>query len=91
MELHTWADKVRLFRTGGEASAASIRIARAVTGRSKVAFCGYHGWHDWYLSANIKDKNNLNTHLMSGLNPKGVPNELKKVPQFHLIITILIN
>ena len=33
--------------------------------------------HDWYLSANIKDKNNLNTHLMSGLNPKGVPNELK--------------
>ena len=77
LELHTWADKVRLFRTGGEASAASIRIARAVTGRSKVAFCGYHGWHDWYLSANIKDKNNLNTHLMSGLNPKGVPNELK--------------
>ena len=54
LELHTWADKVRLFRTGGEASAASIRIARAVTGRSKVAFCGYHGWHDWYLSANIK-------------------------------------
>ena len=77
LELHPWADKVRLFRAGGEASAASIRIARAATGRSKVAFCGYHGWHDWYLAANIKDKKNLSTHLMPGLNPTGVPKELK--------------
>ena len=76
LELHPWADKVRLFRTGGEASAA-LRIARAATGRSKVAFCGYHGWHDWYLSANIKDKNNLGSHLMTGLEPNGVPKELK--------------
>tara|TARA_Y100000768_G_scaffold382983_1_gene364310 strand:- start:412 stop:2463 length:2052 start_codon:yes stop_codon:yes gene_type:complete len=77
LELHPWADKVRLFRTGGEASAAAVRIARAATGRSKVAFCGYHGWHDWYLSANIKDKNNLGSHLMTGLEPNGVPKELK--------------
>jgi glutamate-1-semialdehyde aminotransferase/CMP-N-acetylneuraminic acid synthetase len=77
LELHPWAQKVRLFRAGGEASAASIRIARAATGRSKIAFCGYHGWHDWYLAANIKDKKNLSTHLMPGLNPKGVPKELK--------------
>ena len=77
LELHPWADKVRLFRTGGEASAAAVRIARAATGRSKVAFCGYHGWHDWYLSANIKDKNNLESHLMTGLEPNGVPKELK--------------
>ena len=77
LELHPWADKVRLFRAGGEASAACIRIARAATGRSKIAFCGYHGWHDWYLSANIKDRNNLGTHLMAGLEPNGVPKELK--------------
>jgi glutamate-1-semialdehyde 2,1-aminomutase len=77
LDLHPWADKVRLFRTGGEASAAAVRIARAATGRSKVAFCGYHGWHDWYLSANLKYKNNLGTHLMSGLEPNGVPKELK--------------
>ena len=76
LELHPWADKVKLFRAGGEASAACIRIARAATGRSKVAFCGYHGWHDWYLSANIKDKNNLGSHLMAGLEPNGVPKEL---------------
>ena len=77
LDLHSWADKVRLFRTGGEASAAAVRIARAATGRSKVAFCGYHGWHDWYLSANLKYKNNLGAHLMSGLEPNGVPKELK--------------
>ena len=77
LELHPWAQKVRLFRAGGEASAASIRIARAATGRSKIAFCGYHGWHDWYLAANIKDKTNLSNHLMPGLSPNGVPKELK--------------
>ena len=77
LDLHPWAQKVRLFRAGGEASAASIRIARAATGKSKIAFCGYHGWHDWYISANIKDKKNLNSHLMPGLNPNGVPKELK--------------
>ncbi len=77
LDLHPWAQKVRLFRAGGEASAASIRIARAATGRSKIAFCGYHGWHDWYLAANIKDKKNLSSHLMPGLSPTGVPKELK--------------
>ena len=77
LEIHPWAEKVRLFRTGGETSAAAVRIARAATGRSKVAFCGYHGWHDWYLSANIEYKNNLNSHLMTGLSANGVPRELK--------------
>ena len=38
----------------------------------KVAICGYHGWHDWYLSANLK-KDTLGNHLLPGLNPKGVP------------------
>ena len=77
VELHPWADMVRLARTGGEANAISIRIARAATGKDKVAFCGYHGWHDWYLSANLGDESNLDGHLLPGLEPKGVPKNLK--------------
>ena len=77
IELHPWADMVRLARTGGEANAISIRIARAATGKDKVAFCGYHGWHDWYLSANLGDDSTLDGHLLPGLEPKGVPQNLK--------------
>ena len=54
IKLHPWAHQVRFARSGGEANAISIRIARAYTGKSKIAFCGYHGWHDWYLAANLE-------------------------------------
>ena len=67
----------RLARTGGEASAIAVRIARAASGKDKVAFCGYHGWHDWYLSANWNGTNSLQPHLLPGLNPTGVPKSLK--------------
>lgn len=77
VELHPWSDMVRFARTGGEANAIAIRIARAATGRDKVAFCGYHGWHDWYLSANLTETDNLMNHLLPGLEPRGVPTELK--------------
>lgn len=77
IELHPWADMVKFARTGGEANAIAIRIARAASGRDKIAICGYHGWHDWYLAANIRSKKNLNEHLISGLNPYGVPKALK--------------
>ncbi len=77
IELHPWAEMVRFARTGGEACAIAIRIARAASGRSKVAFCGYHGWHDWYLSANLGDASNLDGQLLPGLDPLGVPRELK--------------
>jgi glutamate-1-semialdehyde 2,1-aminomutase len=77
VEMHPWADMTRLARTGGEANAIAIRIARAASGKDKVAFCGYHGWHDWYLSANLGDDSNLDGHLLPGLEPKGVPNKLK--------------
>jgi glutamate-1-semialdehyde aminotransferase len=69
---------VRLARTGGEANAIAIRIARAASGRDKVAICGYHGWHDWYLSANLADEKNLAGHLLPGLDPAGVPTALAK-------------
>ena len=77
LSIHPWAEKVKFARTGGEANAIAIRIARAASGRENVAFCGYHGWHDWYLAANLKNKNNLNKHLLPGLDPLGVPSSLK--------------
>ncbi len=77
LALHPWAGKVRYARGGGDAMAMSVRIARAATGRSGVAFCGYHGWHDWYLAANLGDTDALNGHLLPGLEPKGVPRELR--------------
>lgn len=76
IKLHPWADMVRYARCGGEAMAIAVRIARAHTRRDTVAFCGYHGWHDWYLSANLSDDQNLDGHLLPGLEPAGVPRGL---------------
>ena len=75
-ELHPWAEMVRYARCGGEAMAIAVRVARASTGRDKVAFCGYHGWHDWYLSANLAKDDALDGHLLPGLAPAGVPRGL---------------
>ena len=76
VELHPWAEMVRFARTGGEACAIAVGISRAASGRSKIAFCGYHGWHDWYLSANLASASNLDGQLLPGLEPVGVPREL---------------
>ena len=76
VEMHPWAGMVRLTRSGGEACAVAVRIARAYTGKSTVAFCGYHGWHDWYMSANLAEDAALDGHLLPGLNPAGVPRGL---------------
>jgi glutamate-1-semialdehyde aminotransferase len=76
-ELHPWAQMVRYCRTGGEAMAIAVRIARASTHRDKVLFCGYHGWHDWYLAANLSDDTALDGHLLPGLDPAGVPRSLR--------------
>ena len=75
-ELHPWAGMVRYARCGGEAMAVAVRIARAGTGREKIAFCGYHGWHDWYLAANLGSDDALDGHLLPGLAPAGVPRGL---------------
>lgn len=76
-QIHPWAQCVRFARSGGEMTTVAIRIARATTDRSKIAICGYHGWHDWYLSANLGDHEALRGHLLPGLNPLGVPRELR--------------
>lgn len=75
--MHPWAHMGRLARSGGEANAVAIRIARAASGKDNVAICGYHGWHDWYLSANLGNDASLDGHLLPGLQPNGVPRNLK--------------
>ena len=79
IDIHPWAENVRFARTGGEAMAIAVRIARASTGRDIIAFCGYHGWHDWYLAANCMMQpgvDPLQSHLLPGLSPRGVPASL---------------
>jgi len=76
-EIHPWANKVRYTRSGGEALAVAVRIARAATGRDRVAFCGYHGWSDWYLAANLGEDDSLDGHLLPGLSALGVPKGLR--------------
>ncbi len=76
LKLHPWAGMVRYARTGGESMVVAVRIARAFANKSTLAFCGYHGWHDWYLSANLADNAALDGHLLAGLEPRGVPRGL---------------
>tara|TARA_B100000900_G_scaffold407874_1_gene421256 strand:- start:11189 stop:12505 length:1317 start_codon:yes stop_codon:yes gene_type:complete len=77
IKIHPWSGFARFAKTGGEAGAIATRIARSINYREKIAICGYHGWFDWYLAANLKSKNNLNSHLLKGLKSVGVPKSLK--------------
>ncbi len=70
------AEMVRYCKGGGEANTIAVRIARGYTGRDKVLFCGYHGWHDWYLAANLESDDVLDTHLLPGIRPQGIPRGL---------------
>jgi len=90
-EMHPWSSMARFTRSGGEAMAVAVRIARAASGRNTVAFCGYHGWHDWYLSANLTSRDALNSHLLPGLETDGVPEYLRgsSIPFFYNDINAL--
>jgi glutamate-1-semialdehyde 2,1-aminomutase len=77
VELHPWAAQARFARSGGEACAMAVRIARAASGKDRVAICGYHGWHDWYLAANLSSDGSLDGHLLPGLSTRGVPRVLE--------------
>ena len=90
VDMHKWSEMARFTRSGGEANAVAIRIARAASGKDKIAVCGYHGWHDWYLSSNLNRPNNLNNHLMKNVPITGVPNALK-IQFLPLIIMILMH
>ena len=56
VEIIPCAEKVRFTKTGSEATSAAVKIARAYTNRDKIAFRGYHGWHDWYSISTERPK-----------------------------------
>lgn len=76
LELHPWADMVRYAKAGGESMSMAVRIARAYSRKDIVLVCGYHGWHDWYLAANLVKGDPLAGVHLQGLEPAGVPKEL---------------
>ena len=78
IQINPWAGMVKFARAGGDANAIAIRIARAASGKNNVAFCGYHGWHDWYVATNLTNKNGLNNHLIDGIKTYGVNKKLNK-------------
>ena len=77
IKMHQWSSMCKFTRTGAEASAVAIRIGRIYSKKNKIAICGYHGWHDWYLSVNLSGKKDLDTHLIKNLNVDGVDTNLK--------------
>ena len=76
LKIHKWAGMAKFCKSGGEACMVAIRIARAFGKKQNIAFCGYHGWHDWYLAANLKNSKKLDQHLLSGLKTNGVAENL---------------
>ena len=74
LKANKWAGMVKFARGGGEANSIAVRIARCNTKNTNIAFCGYHGWHDWYVSSNLTSKKSLDGHLIEGINVKGTPN-----------------
>lgn len=50
------AESIRYSKVGADVTSAAVRLARAYTGRNKVLCCGYHGWHDWYISVTDRNK-----------------------------------
>jgi glutamate-1-semialdehyde 2,1-aminomutase len=76
LKLHPWAYKCFYARSGAEANAIALRIARSYTKKNEVVVCGYHGWQDWYLSANINNPSNFGKMLLPGLSATGIPIEI---------------
>ena len=76
LSFNAWADKVLFTRTGAEANSISIRLSRIYTGKEKIAFCGYHGWHDWFLSASKKNEKVIRKNMLPYYSSKGIPRKL---------------
>ncbi len=49
------AEKVRFGKNGSDATSGAVRAARAVTGRERIACCGYHGWQDWFIGSTTRN------------------------------------
>ncbi len=77
LTIHKWSGMAKFCKSGGEACMVAIRIARAYTNKNNIAFCGYHGWHDWYLATNMNNSKNLDKQLLPGLKTRGVSKSFK--------------
>jgi glutamate-1-semialdehyde aminotransferase/RimJ/RimL family protein N-acetyltransferase len=55
VDLIPCAEMVRFGKNGSDATTAAVRLARAHAGRDRIACCGYHGWHDWYIGTTSRD------------------------------------
>ena len=88
LDANKWAGMVKFARGGGEANSIAVRIARCNTKNTNIAFCGYHGWHDWYVSSNLTSKKSLDGHLIEGINVKGTPNSFINTPSLLNIMTL---
>jgi glutamate-1-semialdehyde 2,1-aminomutase len=73
---------VKYARTGGEANAIAVRIARAAAKRDLVGIFGYHGWHDWNLASNLSSPEALTLYLLEGLKTSGVPRSPVRLVNF---------
>ncbi len=73
VKMHPWSHMAKFTRSGGEANAVAIRIARTHSKRKKIMVCGYHGWHDWYLSSKATNQKLFNNHLPKSIKTDGIP------------------
>ena len=64
LKIHKWAGMAKFCKSGGEACMVAIRIARAFGKKQNIAFCGYHGWHDWYLAADLKNSKSIDKQVL---------------------------
>jgi glutamate-1-semialdehyde 2,1-aminomutase len=56
VEMVPCAEQVRFGKNGSDATSGAIRLARAHTGRDRIAVCGYHGWQDWYIGSTLRNR-----------------------------------
>ena len=76
-ELHPWARHGAVHPVGRRGHGCCRSHCPRFHRKDTVAFCGYHGWSDWYLAANVGDRDALKGHLMGGLEAAGVPEQLE--------------
>jgi len=86
------AEMVKLFKNGSDATTAAIRAAREFTGRNHIAFCGYHGWHDWYAATTSRSHGipDFNKELSHQFNYNDVDSLRSLIQKFHKKIGAVI-
>lgn len=79
VEIIPCAEMARFGKNGADATSAAVRVAREFTQRDHIAICGYHGWHDWYISTT--DQNSGVPSVMCSLSHKFAYNNIESLAQ----------